>query len=52
VHANAYGQRYEECDKPYIDKNGNEQKACYAYAKFESNIDNEFAELKKKYTVG
>ena len=50
IHANAYGRRNEECDKPYIDKNGKEQKACYAYAKFESLIDNELAELKKKYT--
>lgn len=52
IHANAYGRRNEECDKPYIDKNGKEQKACYVYAKFESLIDNEFAELKKKYTEG
>lgn len=50
VHATAYGRRNEECDKPYIDKNGKEQKACYVYAKFESLIDNELAELKKKYT--
>ena len=50
VHATAYGRRSEECDKPYIDKNGKEQKACYVYAKFESLIDNELAELKKKYT--
>lgn len=50
IHANAYGRRNEECDKPYIDKNGKEQKACYVYAKFESLIDNELAELKKKYT--
>lgn len=50
VHASAYGRRNEECDKPYIDKNGKEQKACYVYAKFESLIDNELAELKKKYT--
>ena len=50
VHATAYGRRNEECDKPYIDKNGKEQKACYAYAKFESLIDKELAELKKKYT--
>lgn len=49
VHATAYGRRNEECDKPYIDKNGKEQKACYAYAKFESLIDKELAELKKKY---
>ena len=52
VHASAYGRRNEECDKPYIDKNGKEQKACYVYAKFESLIDNELAELKKKYTGG
>lgn len=52
VHANAYGRRNEECDKPYIDKNGKEQKACYAYAKFESLIDKELAELKKKYQPG
>jgi hypothetical protein len=52
VHATDYGRRNEECDKPYIDKNGKEQKACYAYAKFESLIDNELAELKKKYTEG
>ena len=50
VHATDYGRRNEECDKPYIDKNGKEQKACYVYAKFESLIDNELAELKKKYT--
>lgn len=50
VHATNYGRRNEECDKPYIDKNGKEQKACYVYAKFESLIDNELAELKKKYT--
>ena len=52
VHATDYGRRNEECDKPYIDKNGKEQKACYVYAKFESLIDNELAELKKKYTEG
>ena len=50
VHATDYGRRNEECDKPYIDKNGKDQKACYVYAKFESLIDNELAELKKKYT--
>jgi hypothetical protein len=50
VHATAYGRRNEECDKPYIDKNGKEQKACFMYAKFESLIDNELAELRKKYT--
>lgn len=50
VHATDYGRRNEECDKPYIDKNGKESKACYMYAKFESLIDNELAELKKKYT--
>ena len=50
VHSTAYGRRNEECDKPYIDKNGKEQKACYVYAKFESLIDNELAKLKKKYT--
>lgn len=50
VHATAYGRRNEECDKPYIDKNGKEQRACFMYAKFESLIDNELAELKKKYT--
>lgn len=50
VHATAYGRRNEECDKPYIDKNGKEQKACYVYSKFESLIDKELAELKKKYT--
>lgn len=50
IHANAYGRRNKECDKPYIDKNGKEQKACYVYSKFESLIDNELAELKKKYT--
>ena len=49
VHATAYGRRNEECDKPYIDKNGKEQKACYVYPKFESLIDNELAELKKIY---
>ena len=52
VHATDYGRRNEECDKPYIDKNGKEQKACYVYAKFESLIDKELAELKKKYTEG
>lgn len=50
VHANAYGRRNEECDNSYIDKNGKEQRACYGYAKFESLIDNELSELKKKYT--
>lgn len=52
VHANAYGRRNEECDNPYIDKNGKEQKACYAYANFESLIDKDLAELKKKYMGG
>ena len=50
VHATDYGRRNEECDQPYVDKNGKEQKACYVYAKFESLIDKELAELKKKYT--
>ena len=50
VHATDYGRRNEECDKPYVDKNGKEQKACYVYAKFESLIDKELAELKKEYT--
>lgn len=48
VHATVYGRRNEECDKPYIDKNGEEKKACYFYSKFESIIDKELAELKKK----
>lgn len=50
VHATDYGRRNEECDKPYIDKNGKEQKSCFFYSKFEGIIDKELAELKKKYT--
>lgn len=45
VHANVYGHRSKECDEPYIDKNGKEHKACYAYAKFESYIDNLVKEM-------
>ena len=39
AHADIYGHRAKECDEPYVDKDGKEQKACYAYAKFESHID-------------
>lgn len=49
AHADIYGHRAKECDEPYIDKNGKEQKACYVYAKFESYIDGlvkEFTEEK------
>lgn len=49
AHADIYGHRAKECDEPYVDKDGKEQKACYAYAKFESYIDalvKEFTEEK------
>ena len=45
VHSDVYGHRAKECDEPYIDKNGKEQRACYGYAKFESYIDNLVAEM-------
>ncbi len=46
AHADIYGHRAKECDEPYIDKNGKEQRACFAYAKFESYID----DLVKEFT--
>lgn len=51
AHSDVYGRRAKKCDEPYIDKNGKEQKACFAYAKFESYIDKlvkEMTEVKEQ----
>lgn len=51
AHSDIYGHRAKECDEPYIDKDGKEQKACYVYAKFESYIDAIVKELTESKAI-